>query len=174
MKQEQLVDSTELGLILDRMAAQIRERHRRYRELAVVGIRRGGDHLAQRLAARVGATKIGAIDITLYRDDLQSIAVGNIPQVHGSEIGFEVEGADVLLVDDVLFSGRTVRAAIDELFDYGRPARVQLAVLVDRGGRELPIAADYVGLSRQVLPPNSIVVHLAEEGAEDGIFLVKP
>ncbi len=96
MKTEQLVDSTELGLMLDRMAAQIRERHRHYRELAVVGIRRGGDHLAQRLAQRVGATRTGAIDITLYRDDLQSIAVGNIPQVHGSEIGFEMENADVL------------------------------------------------------------------------------
>lgn len=175
MTQEiKLLGGEEVNLILERIAAQVRETHRSISDLAVVGIKRGGDILASRLAKMLGARDIGAIDITLYRDDLQNIPVGKMPEVNSSDVPFEIESRDVLLVDDVLYTGRTVRAAIDELFDYGRPARVQLAVLVDRGGRELPIAADYVGHVHSVTPPNSLLVRLGEQYESDAVFLVIP
>jgi pyrimidine operon attenuation protein / uracil phosphoribosyltransferase len=136
--------------------------------LAIVGIRRGGVHLAGRLRAQLGALlgkepPVGTVDIALYRDDLD--AKGAVPVVGPTDVRFKVDGKTILLVDDVLYTGRTVRAALDELVDFGRPRRVWLLVLVDRGGRELPIAADFVGTRLAVADADDVQVRLVEDGA---------
>ena len=137
--------------------------------LALVGIRTGGAHLAERLAGEIALlTKarppVGVLDITLYRDDV--LLSGNpVPQLRGTEIDFDVDGRAVVLVDDVLFTGRTVRAALDALLDLGRPACVRLAVLVDRGLRELPVAADFTGRALETTRGEHVEVKLTEEGA---------
>jgi pyrimidine operon attenuation protein/uracil phosphoribosyltransferase len=146
-KSETLLDPTAVARGLRRVAVEIAERGRGVRDLALVGIRRGGVPLAQRLAALIleiegTSPPVGALDITLYRDDAAT-ALPN-PRIGPSHVPFAVEGRRVVLVDDVLYTGRTIRAVLNELFDYGRPASVELAVLVDRGGRELPIQPDYV------------------------------
>jgi pyrimidine operon attenuation protein/uracil phosphoribosyltransferase len=152
-----------------RMARELVERARAQGgDLAVVGIRRGGVHLAERLRREIAAVTgreppVGTLDIALYRDDLSERAPA--PVVGPTEIPFPVTGKTIALVDDVLYTGRTVRAALDELVDFGRPRRVLLAVLVDRGGRELPIAADVVGLSMAVPEAEQVEVRLAESGA---------
>ncbi len=143
--------------------------------LAIVGIRRGGVHLASRL--RAGLTRrlgheppLGTLDIALYRDDLA--VRGAAPVVGPTDIRFPIEGKTVLLVDDVLYTGRTVRAALDELVDFGRPKRVWLAVLVDRGGHELPIAADFTGAALEVPEGQDVQVKLREDGADsDAVVL---
>jgi pyrimidine operon attenuation protein/uracil phosphoribosyltransferase len=145
-------------------------------ELAVVGIRRGGVHLAERLRAEIAqvtgaAPPIGTLDIALYRDDLAER--GGAPVVGPTDIRFALAGKAILLVDDVLYTGRTVRAALDELVDFGRPRRVWLAVLVDRGGRELPIAADLVGETVRVEPDEDVVVRLREGGAAGDSVVVR-
>ncbi len=143
-----VMDESAVAAALQRMADEIAERHREG-ALALVGVLRGGAPLAARLHALLAAAGrtgvlVGTVDITLYRDDAAT-ALPN-PQIGRSEIPFEVEGRVVILVDDVLYTGRTTRAAIDAVMDYGRPRAIELAVLVDRGHRELPIQADYVGL----------------------------
>lgn len=144
---------------------------------ALIGIRTHGVPLARLLADAIEAAgvkrpELGAIDITLYRDDLAGRA---LPQVLGSEIGFDIEGRRVVLVDDVLFTGRTVRAALTELADYGRPRKVELCALVDRGHRELPICADFVGFKVETEPGQRIRVHLKESGdPDDAVVLIKP
>jgi pyrimidine operon attenuation protein/uracil phosphoribosyltransferase len=143
---EVLLDPTAIGRGLRRVAVEIAERGRGIGDLALVGIRRGGEPLAARLAALLheleGAQPlIGSIDITLYRDDAAT-ALPN-PRIGPSHIPFAVERQRIILVDDVLYTGRTIRAAVDALLDYGRPRRIELVVLVDRGGRELPIQPDY-------------------------------
>lgn len=143
----------------------------------LIGIITGGAHLAERLAACIGAAEgkrpaLGTIDITLYRDDLYTGL--EKPSLGETRIPFELDGRVVVLVDDVLFTGRTVRAALDELMDYGRPASVQLAVLIDRGHRELPIAADYVGRTIQTGKRDRVVVHLVEDGSPaDGVRVLR-
>jgi pyrimidine operon attenuation protein/uracil phosphoribosyltransferase len=143
--------------------------------LAIVGIRRGGVHLAARLRADLTArlghqAPLGTLDIALYRDDLA--AHGAVPVVGPTDIRFPVEGKTILLVDDVLYTGRTVRAALDELVDFGRPKRVWLAVLVDRGGHELPIAADFAGATLAVPDGQDVQVMLREDGAaEDAVII---
>lgn len=133
-------------------------------QVAIVGIYSGGAWLAERLAGALGLqSRLGFIDASFYRDDYAS--KGLRPDVKPSQIPFDVEGATILLVDDVLFTGRTTRAAINELFDYGRPARIMLAALVDRGGRELPIAADFVAEKIILGPGESLVLQRAEDGA---------
>ena len=130
---------------------------------ALVGIYTGGLWLAERLQAELGITQpLGAIDVSFYRDDYGSKGLHARPQK--TDIPFNVDGAHVILVDDVLYTGRTTRAALNELFDYGRPARVMLAALVDRGERELPIAADFVALHMPVKPKQSIVLARAKDG----------
>jgi pyrimidine operon attenuation protein/uracil phosphoribosyltransferase len=145
--------------------------------LAVVAIRRGGVHLATRLRAQLAKElgrepPAGTLDIALYRDDLAARGVS--PVVGATDIAFALDGKTVVLVDDVLFTGRTVRAAIDELVDFGRPRRVWLAVLVDRGGRELPISADFAGARVDAGPGDDVQVRLKEGGAAEDVVVVKP
>jgi pyrimidine operon attenuation protein/uracil phosphoribosyltransferase len=130
---------------------------------ALVGIRTGGAWIAERLHRGLGiAVPLGTLDISFYRDDYERR--GLHPNVKPSDIPFEVDGRDIILVDDVLYTGRTIRAAMNELFDYGRPARIRLAALVDRGGRELPIAAEFVGASLALEPGESIELTRDEAG----------
>lgn len=161
--------------MLRRIANEILERNGGADELALVGIRTGGLFLAQRLqklVAEIEATEppMGAVDISLYRDDVfQGLPR---PEIGATELPFKLSGVTVILVDDVLYTGRTVRAALDALMDYGRPRSVQLAVLVDRGLRELPIRPDYVGLTTETTPTDSVRVRLTEaEEGEDRIIL---
>jgi pyrimidine operon attenuation protein/uracil phosphoribosyltransferase len=160
-----------------KMAREIAERARqRGGELAVVGIRRGGVHLAERLRRELKAVTgveppLGTLDIALYRDDLSERAPA--PVVGPTDIRFPVSGKTIVLVDDVLYTGRTVRAALDELVDFGRPRRVLLAVLVDRGGREIPIAADVVGVTAEVPDADQVEVRLREAGEPEDTVVVK-
>lgn len=147
--------------LLESLAAQLRGRVDA--QVGLIGIRTGGVWVAEYLRAALGVTApLGSIDVSFYRDDYGK--VGLHPGVKPSEIGFEVEGRDILLVDDVLYTGRTVRAAINEIFDYGRPRRVWLAALVDRGGRELPFAADAVGAVVSVPENQRVDLERAEDG----------
>jgi len=144
--------------------------------LAVVGIRTRGEVLARRIVKRLRAERkkridYGVLDITFYRDDL-SLRKG-MPLVRATEIDFDLDGKVVLLVDDVLATGRSVRAAMDALVDFGRPKAIRLAVLIDRGGRELPVAADLVGATVQAPPHARVQVHLKEHDGDDGVYLIK-
>jgi pyrimidine operon attenuation protein/uracil phosphoribosyltransferase len=141
-----------------------------------VGVRTRGFPLAQRLAQLIGESAgteppVGALDITLYRDDFTTLAPQ--PITRGTDILFSIDGRTVVVVDDVLFTGRTVRAALDQLIDFGRPARIELAVLVDRGHRELPIRADYVGKTLSTAPDETVKVLVVEEDGRDEIVLKK-
>ena len=169
-----LLDAESIARIVRRIAHEVVERTAGHKQLALVGIRHGGVPIASRLAAAIGETlgtkvPMGAIDMTLYRDDAGSALL--IPKLGPDEITFDINGLDVVLVDDVLQSGRTVRAAIEGLLAYGRPRRIWLAVLCDRGGRELPIAADFVGRELSV-PKGYVLDVVAEGGAGDGARLV--
>ncbi|MBI1947283.1 MAG: bifunctional pyr operon transcriptional regulator/uracil phosphoribosyltransferase PyrR [Deltaproteobacteria bacterium] len=145
--------------------------------LAIVGVRTGGAHLATRLAARIGEVSgttppVGLLDITLYRDDV--LLAGNpVPILKGTDVPFDLQGRAVVLVDDVLYTGRTVRAALEALLELGRPAYVRLAVLVDRGLRELPVAADFVGRSLETRREERVRVRLTEGGADDDEVVVE-
>jgi pyrimidine operon attenuation protein / uracil phosphoribosyltransferase len=146
-------------------------------DLAIVGIRRGGVFLAQRLRRQLARTlgaepPLGTLDIALYRDDLAE--QGAAPVIGPTDIRFPIQGKTIVLVDDVLYTGRTVRAALDELVDFGRPRRVWLAVLVDRGGRELPIAADFTGARLECAGGEDVQVQLVEGGAPEDAVIVKP
>lgn len=170
--EQRLCDASGLATILDVMADEIARTRWTSAPLRLIGIRSRGFPLASRLAERVAsraglAVPVGAVDITLYRDDLDS--GGRWPVLHGTEIPFDVEGADVVLVDDVLYTGRTVRAALNTVCDLGRPARVRLAVLVDRGHRELPIQADIIGQTLATEPHEQIRVRLTPNDARDEI-----
>src|SRR5690349_4001700 len=168
-----LADEAAVGRMLRRLASHIVER-RGGAGLALVGIRTGGLLLAERLAGLIEAIEgsrppLGAVDITLYRDDVFRGLPR--PEIGATELPFELGGVTVVLVDDVLYTGRTVRAALDALMDFGRPRAVQLAVLVDRGQRELPIQADHVGLVVETTLDESVKVHLRETGDEDRVVL---
>lgn len=172
-----LLNASAVERALTRVAHEIAERNDTDRaEVALVGIQRGGVFLAQRLALLLKeiwgeAPPVGALDISMHRDDLSTIAA---PEIHPTSIPFNVNGRTLVLVDDVLFSGRTIRAALDSLNDFGRPRRVQLAVLVDRGHRELPIKADFVGKNVPTSIRETITVHMRETGEEDRVTLEKP
>ncbi|MGB0589954.1 MAG: bifunctional pyr operon transcriptional regulator/uracil phosphoribosyltransferase PyrR [Myxococcota bacterium] len=168
-QEKTLLNSDGINRALDTMARDIVTSSGGVAHLAVVGIHTGGVHLARRLCDRIAANEgtrppEGMIDITLYRDD---VFIG-LPQpvVGRTEMPFDVSGIDIVLVDDVLYTGRTVRSALDAIIDYGRPGRVRLAVLADRGLRELPVQADHVGLRVETERNQSVKVHLVEEGAE--------
>jgi len=145
-------------------------------ELAIIGIRSRGEILAQRLADRLSrklrkSIPCGTLDITLYRDDLNAPHGGSQPQVRTTEIGFDIDGKTIILVDDVLYTGRSARAAMDALIDLGRPKAIRLAVLVERAGRELPIQADYGGYKADVQPEQSVQVNLIESDGKDEVII---
>lgn len=170
----QLMDADKIRRTLTRIAHEIIEKNKGVENLALIGIRRRGVPLAQRIAAKIAeiegkSVDIGILDITLYRDDLSTLA--QQPVVHKTEIPFSVKGKKLVLVDDVLFTGRTVRAALDAIIDLGRPACIQLAVLVDRGHRELPIRADFVGKNVPTSRKEIISVKLAEIDGEDRVII---
>jgi len=161
----QLMSASEIDRTLVRLAHEVLEKSQDLDRLAFIGIRRRGVPLATRLAAKIAALEgrevpVGILDINLYRDDLST--VGSKPQVNATEINFSVQGKEIILMDDVLYTGRTIRAALDALFDHGRPARVQLLVLIDRGHRELPIEARYVGRTVQTADNEIIEVKFQE------------
>ena len=168
-----IMDADRLGRSLTRIAHEILERNRSIERLALVGIRTRGDVLAKRLAGVLeqitnAPVRTGALDITLYRDDLMRHAVGPQPLVRRTEIPFSIDDQKILLVDDVLYTGRTIRAALDALIDFGRPKEIQLVVLVDRGHRELPIKADYVGKNVPTSLKETVTVRLTEtDGADE-------
>jgi pyrimidine operon attenuation protein/uracil phosphoribosyltransferase len=163
-----------MGRTLARIAHEILERNRGLEELALVGIRTRGVPIARRLAELIRSISghevpAGALDITLYRDDLMRHAVGGQPVVRSTEIPFSIDDRRILLVDDVLYTGRTVRAALDALVEFGRPLAIQLVVLIDRGHRELPIKADYVGKNVPTSRSESVQVRLAETDGVDEV-----
>jgi pyrimidine operon attenuation protein / uracil phosphoribosyltransferase len=168
-------DKETVGRSLVRIAHEIVEKNRGVGNVAIVGIRTRGVYLANRLAAAIAHIEniqlsVGVLDITLYRDDLTTIAYQ--PVVHKTEIDFDISGKDVILVDDVLYSGRTIRAALDALIDLGRPRSIQLAVLIDRGHRELPIRPDYVGKNLPTAKNETVQVKLTEIDGTDEVVLV--
>jgi pyrimidine operon attenuation protein / uracil phosphoribosyltransferase len=170
-----VLDARAVARTLRRMADEIVELFDGTDEMIVVGIQRRGVQLSDRLAGAIeeregAAVPRGALDITLYRDDLQT--VGPRPVVGRTELPWSLDGKRVVIVDDVLYTGRTVRAALDELADFGRPARIALAVLVDRGGRELPIHADVVGKKLDVPPLSRVDVLVHELDGEDAVVIV--
>ena len=171
-----LVDQKGFERTLTRLAHEIVERNKGAETVALVGIKTRGAHLADRLVGKIAKIEpkelpVGYLDITLYRDDLREIL--SQPVLKGTEIRFDVTGRNIILVDDVLFTGRTVRAALDVLVDHGRPATIQLAVMVDRGHRELPIKADYVGKNVPTSLQEEVRVLVKEVDGEDAILLVQ-
>jgi pyrimidine operon attenuation protein/uracil phosphoribosyltransferase len=174
VERREILDEAGIARVLRRMANEILERHPGGSEVALVGIRTGGLVLAERLVGLVRALEgvavpLGAVDITLYRDD---VFIGlPRPEVGPTELPFALPGRTIVLVDDVLYTGRTVRAALDALNDYGRPRAVELAALVDRGNRELPIQADYVGVRVETTRRESVRVMLHELGEPDRVVL---
>ena len=175
-KRVRVLDAASIDRSLTRIAHEIVERNKNLRAIGLVGVQTRGVPLARRLAARLGAIegtapRVGVLDINLYRDDLSRIA--DHPILKRTEIPYELDDAVVILVDDVLFTGRTVRAALDALMDLGRPRQIQLAVLVDRGHRELPIRADFVGKNLPTAESERVDVRLTETDGEDEVVIVK-
>ena len=173
-----VMDADRIGRSLARIAHEILERNKGVDDLALIGVRSRGVPLAKRLARQIkeitgDEVPTGSLDITLYRDDLMRHAVGPQPVVRRTEIPFSIDGRKILLVDDVLYTGRTTRAALDALIDFGRPKAIQLIVLVDRGHRELPIKADYVGKNLPTSLEESVQVRLQEIDDRDEVVLEK-
>jgi pyrimidine operon attenuation protein/uracil phosphoribosyltransferase len=172
----QVLDAAALDRALTRIAHEILERNDGAKNLAFVGLRTRGVTLAQRLAAKLAAIDgttlpVGTLDITLYRDDLD---MRSTPVIRGTDIPFSIKNKTVVLVDDVLYTGRTIRAALDALIDLGRPTMIQLAILVDRGHRELPIRPDFVGKNLPTSRRESVAVRLREHDHEDRVVIEEP
>ncbi|HWG57638.1 MAG TPA: bifunctional pyr operon transcriptional regulator/uracil phosphoribosyltransferase PyrR [Candidatus Acidoferrales bacterium] len=175
VEKRQLLSAEEMERTLQRLAREIVEKSGKPEDLALIGVRRRGAPLADRLARTIrevtrAEIPVGILDIALYRDDLST--VGPQPVVHSTEISFPVDDRDLVVVDDVLYTGRTVRAAINGLFDLGRPNRIRLCVLVDRGHRELPIEAAFVGRKIATTQSEIVEVRLREVDAEERVMLV--
>ncbi len=171
-----VMDAQAIDRALTRVAHEVLERNKGTAGLALIGIRSRGVHIAERLRAKIRAIEdtdvpTGIIDITLYRDDLSRSH--QQPEVKGTQIAFAIDDKRVVLVDDVLYTGRTVRAALDALIDFGRPRNVQLVVLVDRGHRELPIRADYVGKNLPTAVNESVEVRLQESDGQDEVVIAR-
>ncbi|MBP1679385.1 MAG: pyrR [Bacteroidetes bacterium] len=172
-----IIDPQGLDRTLKRLAHEILEKNKGAANIVVVGIRTRGEFLARRIVRLIEEVEgvkppLGSLDITLYRDDL----LGKLeqPRLQGTDIPFDMTGRDVVLVDDVLYTGRTIRAALDELIDLGRPKSIQLAVLIDRGHRQVPIRADFVGKNVPTSSDESIRVHVSEVDGEDSVLLMHP
>ncbi len=175
-KKKTILNQQDFKRIITRMAHEILEKHKGAKNLALVGIQTRGDFLAKRLVDQIqsiekNAIPVGSMDINMYRDDWTKIS--HQPIVRPSNIPFDVDEINIILVDDVLFTGRTVRAAMDALMDFGRPSRIELAILVDRGHRELPIQADYKGISINTEHNDMINVLVAEHDDEDLVYIVQ-
>lgn len=171
-----ILDRSGIERALTRISHEILEKNKGAGGLGLIGIQRGGVYLAQRIAAKVREIEnidvpVGSLDITMYRDDLGMRSSQPVPQA--TDITFDIRGLTVVLVDDVLFTGRTIRAALNSIMDYGRPQRVQLAVLVDRGHRELPIRADFVGKNLPTSAAETVEVILAEDGGEEKVVILE-
>jgi pyrimidine operon attenuation protein/uracil phosphoribosyltransferase len=174
LEKAQLMDATAMDRALTRISHEILERNKGADGICLIGIQRRGVALAHRLAERIGKIEgkpptLGELDITFYRDDLSMLS--EHPVVNGTSIPFVVNGMQIVLVDDVLYTGRTVRAAIEALFDMGRPASIQLAILIDRGHRELPIRADYIGKNIPTSRSELIHVEVVEIDGQDRVVL---
>lgn len=172
----QLMSASEIDRTLVRLAHEILEKTKDLDKLAFIGIRRRGVPMAQRLAAKIAALEqrevpVGILDISLYRDDLTTIDAR--PVLNGTDIPFSVQGKEIILMDDVLYTGRTIRAALDGLFEHGRPARVHLLVLIDRGHRELPIEARFIGRTVQTTDDEIIEVKFREVDNMEKVLLVE-
>ena len=169
-----ILDKEALDRALERIAHEIVERFKSVDDIAIIGIKNRGAFLGERLAVKLGQIAgkkplVGALDITLYRDDLTQVT--EQPVVHATEIDFNIDEKKIVLVDDVLFTGRTIRCALDALIDFGRPGQIQLAVLVDRGHRELPIRADYVGKNVPTSLKEVVEVRLEETDGKDEVVI---
>ncbi|HAK88815.1 MAG: bifunctional pyr operon transcriptional regulator/uracil phosphoribosyltransferase [Nitrospirae bacterium GWC2_46_6] len=171
---KELLNKKDIDRVLSRIAHEIIEKNKGIENICLVGIQRGGVHIAKRLSAKIAAIEqadmpVGSLDISLYRDDIGMRK--EQPVVRRTDIPCDITDKKIILVDDVLFTGRSIRAAMDALMDFGRPAEMQLAVLIDRGHRELPIRADYVGKNIPTAMSENIEAQLEEEGLEDRIIL---
>lgn len=174
VKKNVIMDNDAMRRAITRIAHEVIEKNKGVEDVVLVGIRTRGVPLAERLAAAINDIEntnitVGMLDITLYRDDLSTLAYN--PVVHGTEINFDLSGKHVVLVDDVLYTGRTIRAALDAVMDMGRPKTIQLAVLIDRGHRELPIRADYAGKNVPTSRKEAINVYLAEQDGYDEVAI---
>lgn len=174
-KEKKILDSDGVKRALTRIAHEVVERNKGVESVALVGIRTGGEPMARRLAgllAEIEGRPVahGFMDVTMYRDDIFHLKTH--PKVHKTEIDFKLEDKAVVLVDDVLFTGRTIRAAMDALMDFGRPRSIQLAVLIDRGHRELPIRPDFVGRNLPTAREDMVKVRFAESGGEDEVIVI--
>ena len=170
-----ILDKTGIDRALTRVAHEILEKNKGAANLVLVGIQRGGVHLSKRLAGKIREIEkvevpVGSLDITMYRDDLTTRKSQPVPQA--TDIPVDIQDKIMVLVDDVLFTGRTIRAALNSVMDYGRPMRIQLAVLVDRGHRELPIRADYVGKNLPTAAKEKVEVMLVEDGGEEKVVIL--
>ena len=174
-EKSKVLDENGIKRTLQRIAHELVEKNQNIEEMAIIGIKTRGAFLAERIAKNIENIEnikipVGAVDITLYRDDLTEIA--EQPVLHSTEIDFDITKKNIILVDDVLYTGRTVRCALDELIDFGRPAKIQLAVLVDRGHREFPIRPDYVGKNIPTSKNESIEVRLSEEDGKEEVVVL--
>lgn len=175
-KVEPILDSKQISRALTRIAHEILEQNGGAESLAIIGILTRGAHLAKRIAATIKKLEgvevpVGLMDISLYRDDVHSRL--EQPVIQRTDILFPVANKNIILIDDVLFTGRTIRAALDQIIDFGRPKTIQLAVLVDRGHRELPIKADYVGANIPTAKGDQVVLEVAEKEGTDRVFVIK-
>lgn len=175
MPKKEVVDAVTMKRALTRISYEIIERNKGIQDIVLVGIKTRGIYIAQRLAERLKQLEdidvpVGELDITLYRDDVKDMEE---PELHSSDVPVSIEGKEVILVDDVLYTGRTIRAAMDAVMDLGRPRKISLAVLVDRGHRELPIRTDYVGKNIPTSKTEEIIVEMEERDGADRIMISK-
>lgn len=176
MKKTKVIDAEGFRRTVNRLAHEVVEKNKGADDIVVVGIRTRGDYLAQRVAKKIEeiegkSVQVGRLDITLYRDDLRGRL--DQPQLKSTEILFDIGGKVLVLVDDVLFTGRTIRSALNALMDLGRPSTIQLLVLIDRGHRELPIKADFAGKNIPTSPKQEIKVLMSEVDGEDAVYLTE-